>query len=397
MANYRYIAKTHAGEPVDGLMQADSESAVLRTLGDRGLYPVQVAIDSGEGVSMAGPRIKPREVGVLFQQMGELLHAGVPMLRTLDTLVRAASSGPVKQIVQDLRDSVSKGESLADALGEHPQAFSPLHKAMVRAGEEAGFLESVLENLAAYIERQDELRSKVRGMMIYPLVLCAIGGLIMLLILIFLVPKFRNFFVNIELPAPTLVIFSASDLLTHHFPLLLAIGVLLGMGLWVFFRSETGQSVREWMRLNLPLVGRINRSVAVGRFCRILGTMLHNGVPILRALDISKDATGSRLLSERVEEAAENVKAGEPLAEPFRQSGLFGDDVIEMIAVAEESNQMDTVLVRIADTVERRTDRQVDTLMRLVEPLILVLMAGTIGFVAVGLLYPIFLMSETLT
>ncbi len=397
MANYEYIAKTLAGEEVTGVMQGESEAAVLRTLNDRDLFPVQVSPADVGPKRFRGGRIRAREVGVMFQQMADLLRAGVPILRTLETLVRASANPTFAEVIQGLHDQVAKGRSLADSLGDFPRVFSPLHAAMVHAGEEAGFLEDVLENLADFIERADELRSKVRGMLIYPCVLTGVGASLMLAILIFLVPRFKMFFQNITLPLPTQIIFGASNLLVNHFALFCALVVLAGVGLWAFGKSEFGRSLWQRMRLSLPLVGKVNRSVSVARFCRILGTMLRNGVPILRAMDISKGATGSAILAASIEVAAENVRAGQPLVEPLKASGSFSPDVIEMIAVAEESNQMDKVLVQIADTVERRTNRQVDIAVRLIEPLILVVLAATIGFVAVGLMYPIFMMSQALT
>jgi general secretion pathway protein F/type IV pilus assembly protein PilC len=397
MANYKYIAKTATGEEVTGVMQGESEAAVLRTLGDRDLFPVQVSPEEAAISSLRRGRIRPREVGVVFQQMADLLRAGVPMLRTLDTLIRACSNRSLAEVIREIRDEVAKGRTLADSLGDHPKVFPLLHAAMIYAGEEAGFLEDVLENLADFIERADELRSKVRGMLIYPCVVAGIGALLLIGILIILVPKFKKFFVNISLPLPTRIIFGASDLLVNHFGLLLCVAILIGIGIWALLRSDFGRMMKERLRMGLPFVGRVNRSVAVARFCRILGTMLHNGVPILRALDISKDATGSATMAGSIETAAENVRAGQPLAEPFKASGVFAPDVVEMIAVAEESNQMDKVLVQIAETVERRTNRQVDAVVRLIEPLILVLLAVSIGFVAVGILYPIFMMSQTLS
>ena len=397
MANYKYIAKTSTGEEVIGVMQGESEAAVLRTLSDQDLFPVQVSSEEVVRERFRSSRIRAREVGVMFQQMADLLRAGVPILRALETMVRASANRTLAEVIRGLGEQVAKGRTLADSLGDFPKVFSPLHAAMVHAGEEAGFLEDVLENLADFIERADELRSKVRGMLIYPCVLTGIGGGLMLAILIFLVPRFKMFFQNMSLPLPTQIIFGVSNLLVNHFALFLAIVVLAGIGLWALGKSEFGGVLWQRMRVSLPLVGKVNRSVSVARFCRILGTMLRNGVPILRALDISKGATGSAIIAADIEVAAENVRAGQPLVEPLKASGSFSPDVIEMIAVAEESNQMDKVLVKIADTVERRTNRQVDTAVRLIEPLILVVLAATIGFIAVGLLYPIFMMSQALT
>lgn len=389
------MARTAAGELQKGVMQGESEAAIVRTLADRGLFAVAVTeVQDAKPLLGGSRRVRLRDVGTVFRQLADLLRVGVPVLRSLDTLAKACSSPPLAEVIRDLREKISQGETLAEAVGEHPKVFTSLHKAMILAGEEAGFLEGVLENLAEFIERQDELRAKVRGMLIYPVVLLGIGGLLMLGILIFLVPMFRDFFGEMVLPMPTQVLFAASAMLVDHSMLLLAGLVLFVAGVWAFGRSETGHRYKEHLRLTLPLVGKLNRAVSMARFCRILGTMLHNGVPILRALDISKGATGSETLEAGIEEAAASVRAGEALAEPLRATGGFTPDVIEMIAVAEESNQMDTVLVRIADTVEKRANQMVDTAVRLMEPLILVFLAGMIGFVAVGLLYPIFMLSQ---
>ncbi len=396
MASYQYIAKNASGEQVVGTMQADSEAHVVRTLGDRDLFPVNVSLEE-VGHSLQLTRIRAADVGVVFRQLADLLRAGVPLLRSLDVIIRASSKQPLIDVLTEVRNAVSKGETLAEAMREHPQAFTQLHVAMVIAGEEGGFLEDVLENIATFTERQDELRSKVRGAMIYPVVLTTIGTLAMLGILLIFVPLFRDFFSGMDLPAPTRIIFAASALLTDQWGLLLAMLILAVGGGTAFLRSNFGREAWARWRLKLPLLGPLNRSVSVARFCRIFGTMLRSGVPILRSLDISKDATGSAVLAEQIDKAAENVRAGESLAEPLRESGAFPPDIIEMIAVAEESNRLDKVLEQVADTVERKTARRVDAAVRLIEPLILVVLATMICFVAVGLLYPIFTMSEALT
>ncbi len=396
MGTYQYIAKTTAGEEIAGLMQADSETAVLRTLDERRLFPVRVTEALAARAKGWGGKIRLRHLSVTYSQLGDLLRAGVPMLRALETLARAASNRQLAGQILKVRDDVSAGRTLADAMAAHPQTFIALHVAMVRAGERAGFLEEVLGNLGEFLERQDELRSKVRGAMIYPLVLSAIGVVAMTAILMILVPKFKPFFQNMPLPLPTLVLFAGSDLLVHHKWLVLGLVVLAAIGLRGLLRSEAGRRRWERWRLGIPIVGRVICTVSITRFCRILGVMLANGVPILQALTISKDATGSAVLAESIEEATESVRAGKPLAEPLKASGLFPLEVVEMIAVAEESNQLERILVEVAESVERRLNRQVEGAVRLIEPLILVVIAAMIGFAAVGLMWPIFMMSQTL-
>lgn len=395
--SYQYLARNTAGEEVTGTMQADSEAAVTRTLNDRQLFPVRVS-EQGEvtAVRQRGHKVALRHVGAFYGQLGDLLKAGVPLMRALDTLVRASINPQFTPVMQRVRDDVSAGKTLADAMAEHPQAFTSLHTAMIRAGEAAGFLEDVLTNLAEFIERVDDLRSRVRGAMIYPIMLTVFGLAAMTFILMVLVPQFKPVFKNMPLPLPTQTLFALSDLLTEQYHVMAALTVLVALGLYFGLTSAWGKQKWERWRLKMPLLGRVTTMVSITRFCRILGTMLANGVPIIQALTISKDATGCAVLAEHIEKATENVRAGEPLAQPLKESGLFPPEIVEMIAVAEESNQLDKVLVQIADTVERRTNRQVDVAVRLVEPIILALIAGAIGFMAVGLYYPIFNMARTL-
>jgi len=395
MPTYEYTARTAAGEQIAGVLQAENEQAAARALDERSLFPVRVAEQAGEGIRRRARKVRGRELGVLYGQLADLLRAGVPLLRALQTAGRAATNRRLAEVVRAVGDDISSGKTLAEAMAVHPQVFSPLHSAMVRAGEEAGFLEDVLANLSDFLERQDELRSKVRGAMIYPAVLLTVGVLVVIGVLIGVVPKFRQFF-RPPLPAPTAILFVLSDLLTTQLPLLLGLVVLGVLGVRSLLRSESGRRLWEQWRLKLPVVGRTNRMLAITRFCRILGTMLRNGVPILQALAISKDATGSDVLAGHIDRSIENVRAGEPLADPLRTSGLFPAEILEMIAVAEESNQLDKVLVEIANTVERRTNRQVDAAVRVLEPLILVVMAVLVGFIALGLVYPIFTMASAL-
>ena len=299
-------------------------------------------------------------------------------------------------VIRSVREGVSEGRTLAEAIGDSGDVFEPLHSAMIRAGEEGGFLEDVLDNLGQYIERKDELRGRVLGMMLYPLMLLGIGGLIIVALLMLIIPKFKPYFVDIELPMLTQALFVVSDFLTGHFVLLIAMIILVVVGSNFAFRGEAGQRFLEKLRFRTPFIGKINRAVSTTRFCRILGMLLKNGVHILEALEISRDATGSHSLGKSIDEAIEAVRDGKPLAVPLRMSGQFELDVTEMIAVAEESNRMETSLIQIAESLERRTNRKIDITLRLIEPLILVIMAGLVAIIAVGLLYPVFILSQSL-
>jgi general secretion pathway protein F/type IV pilus assembly protein PilC len=395
MGTFEYIARTAGGEEVTGVMQADSQVAVARTLDERALYPVRIEPKAQDVLAARrSGRVRPRDVGVAYGQLADLLNSGVPLLRAMQVISQAGTGKALSSILRSVHDGVADGATLAEAMGAHPRVFPPLHCAMVRAGEEAGFVEDVLTNLSAFIERQDDLRSKIRGAMIYPSILVGIGALLLGGILIFLVPRFQQFFRSDTLPLPTRLLFGVSKALREGLPVFLAAVAGVGLGAGAFVRSRAGRRLWDRWRLHVPVLGHVFRMLAITRFCRILGTMLHNGVPILKALDISKDAAGCSRMAAAIEKAVQSVRAGERLARPLRDSGLFPAEVLEMIAVAEEANQLEKVLLHVADAVERRTNRRVDTAVRLIEPLILVAVAAAIGFVALGLIYPIVTMAE---
>jgi len=397
MATYQYVAKTASGEEVAGQIQADTEAAVVRALDERRLYPVRVQEKTAELKGFQARRIRARDVGVMYSQLSDLLKADVPVLRALGILARATANKRLAALVSSVREKVEAGEPLADSMAQHPEVFTPLHVAMVRAGERAGFLEEVLANMADFIERQDELRSKVFGAMVYPMVVVSAGLLVISLVLIVLVPMFKPMLADVpNKPLPTLMLFWLSDIVRNVWPLVVVGAVFGAASAWGFMKSTVGRRKWDRWRLKLPLAGRAVQLVAITRFCRVLGMMLKNGVPMLQALAVSKDATGSTVLADSIEKAAENVRAGQPLAVPLGASRMFPLEIIEMISVAEESNQLEKALLQIADTVERRTGRQVDLAVRLIEPLILVLLAVGIGFFGVALIYPIFSLAGSL-
>ncbi|OPX24606.1 MAG: hypothetical protein B1H04_01775 [Planctomycetales bacterium 4484_123] len=397
MPTFEYTAKDASGQTRTGTMQADSEAAVVHSLDQRELYPVRIATvrPTPKGFSFAR-RVRLRHLSAAYGQLADLLAAGVPMLRALDILAHTSVNATLARTFAAVREEVSAGATLADALAKYPEVFSQLHVAMVRAGEHAGFLEEVLTNLAGFLERQDELRSKVTGAMIYPALLVTIALVVVNVLLVVIVPKFQGFLGDVSLPWVSRAVFAASGMVRHHPLLLVGTVALAAVLVWSWVRSEAGRRLWGRLKLRIPLAGHAMRMVAITRFCRVLGTMLANGVNILQALEISKDATGNAVMAESIQEAVENVRAGEPLAEPLRRSGLFPAEIIEMIAVAEESNQLEKVLVQTADTVERRTNRQVDAAVRLVEPLLLMVMAALVGSIAVGIMYPILTLVRTL-
>jgi general secretion pathway protein F/type IV pilus assembly protein PilC len=277
-------------------------------------------------------------------------------------------------------------------MARHPRAFTDLSRSIVRAGGEGGFLEEALERVAKFTDQQAELKSRVLGALAYPIFLAVFGVTIVTVLVIFFVPKFEDLFARLrargELPVMTDWLLWVSDSI-HRYGLLIAI-VVAGVVLAVRQRLMTDEG-RWWLdrlRLKLPQAGTIYRNLAVSRFCRVLGTLLAGGVPIVRSLKISSDSTGNRVLAAAVNEAAENITAGESLAAPLAASGHFPPNVVEMVAVAEQSNTLETVLTNIADSLEKETWRRLDLFVRLLEPVMLLFLASAVLVIVVALMLP---------
>ncbi|MCX6859415.1 MAG: type II secretion system F family protein [Verrucomicrobia bacterium] len=394
MPKFRYTALNADGRQVSGQLEAEGEGAAVRILGERQLFPVNIA--SADASQSKRRRVSSRDIGMMYGQLADLIGSGVPMLRALDSLIRSTVNSQLKAILKEVRTAVADGQTLTDALRKFPEVFPPLHTSMVQAGERASFLEDVLRSLSEFLERLDELRAKVMGAMIYPALLSALGATVMAGALIFFVPKFEPLLAGAQKPLPTVLLFGASTILRSYWYIVaLVLAGLIGALVSALSKESSRRTLEIWQH-RVPVVGTALKMLAITRFCRILGTMLANGVPMLGALKIAKDATGSRLLGEKIAIAAESIRDGKSLSGPLSQGGLFPDQIMAMITVAEESNKLDKVLLQIANTVERRTNQQVDQSVRLIEPVILCLVAAGIGFLALGLLLPIFTLAGSL-
>jgi general secretion pathway protein F/type IV pilus assembly protein PilC len=272
---------------------------------------------------------------------------------------------------------------------------------MVRAGSEGAFLEDALKRTADFLEKQEELRGRVVGAMTYPVILATAGFVVTVVLIVFFVPKFSPLFARLEeqggLPVATVALLWISSVLGRY-----GVFVAAAVAAAVVFarrrlRTDEGRLFADHARLKIPIAGKIFLGYAISRFCRVLGTLLRNGVPLLKSLEISSDSTGNRVLSRAIRNSAENVSSGETLAKPLAESGLIPRPVMAMISVAEESNNLDHVLIQIADGIDRQTSRQLDLMVRLLEPLTLLIMASAILFVLIALLLPVFQMSSTVT
>lgn len=392
MPTFEYIAIDQQGARTTGVLAGNSEQAVFAELESRQMTPVRLD-EQTERADKGG--VGTRQLSTVYTQMADLLRAGVPLMRALTLLSRQKSKARLATVFRRLAEKVSDGGELASAMAEQPGVFPSVHVAMVRAGEKGGFLEEVFKQLGQFVQAEAELKSKIVGSLIYPIILVVVGTGVLGVIFGFFVPMFREgMFSRLDsLPAITEFVLGVSDIVSGYG---LIIAGLIAVGVVTVWRLRTRADVRRRIsiiRTTTPVLGPLTRALAAARFCRLLGTMESNGVPLLTAMAIARDAAGNALMEDAIDEAIESVRAGDPLAGPLGKSGLFGDDVVEMISVGEAAGNVDSVLLTIAETLEGRVDRLLTGAVKLIEPLLLVMIAGAIGVVAIALILPMMQMT----
>ncbi|MGA2619010.1 MAG: type II secretion system F family protein [Thermoguttaceae bacterium] len=400
MSQFRYIARDNDGQRLSGTLQAANRREALASLASRKIFAFQVE-DAAPGVEHRRVRRVPAAIlAVVYGQLADLLRSGVPLLRALNVVRNQTSHAGLKAVLTEIHRRVEDGGTLADAMAHFQHVLGEMAVSMVRAGGEGGFLEEALARVAQFTETQDDLKKRTMGAVAYPAFLAVTGTVIVVILMVFFVPKFSALFEGLrqrgELPLVTEWLLAVSGCMRSMWGL--AVLALGAAGVWFarrWLRTEAGRWWQDRARLRVPLIGPVCLGLAVARFCRVLGTLLHNGVPILRSLQISRDATGNRVLAAAIGEATENISAGEPLAGPLAASGQFPPVVVEMIAVAEQANNLENVLLAVADSQERRTWRRLDLTVRLIEPIMLLVLAGIILVLVIALLLPVLKMSTT--
>jgi len=402
MPDYVYTAKNEVGTETTGRVSANSKREALDALHRLKLFPISVE-DSRKGeisIQFFHRRVSDSLIAATLIQLADLLDNGVPVLQAFQVLERQTPHPRLKSVIKNIQDRIADGESVDNAFAVHSNVFNDLTVSILRAGAEGAFLEDALRRIGGFLEQQAELKGKVIGALIYPIILLVVGIVVVLVLLIFFVPQFKEIFDEMEsqgqsLPLATQSLFWMRDTVMSY-------GLYIaGAVLFLFFlirgQLATPWGLRIWDRfkLRLPLVGNIMLDGAVARFCRVLGTLLTNGVPILKSLEISGQSTGNAILSDAVRRSAENVSSGETLAKPLSESGIVPPQVMAMISVAEESNTLENVLVNAANAIDRRSARQLDMTVRLLEPIMLLIMGVAVFYIIVSLLLPIFQMWDS--
>jgi len=400
MPEFSYVARDKAGQKVTGTISAAGQREAMTLLAGQSLFPTNLRADASAASPLLVRRVPQQQLATTYSQMADLLRSGVPLLRTLEVLRNQTTHARLGRVLGDVHKRVEDGATLAEAMSRYREVFGNMAVSMVRAGGEGGFLEEALARVAEFTEAREDLKKRTIGAVVYPVFLMVVGAVVVIVLLVFFVPKFDVLFARLrdqgQLPLMTDWLLNTSAFVRRFGLLILPALIALGWFARRWLGTEQGQLWWDYYKLRLPMAGGIFLSLAVARFCRVLGTLLRNGVPILRSMEISSSATGNRVLGAAISDATENISAGEPLAEPLAASGQFPPTVMEMITVAEQSNNLENVLIQVAESLERNTWRRLDLLVRMLEPVLLLILACVVLVVVVALLLPVLKMSETI-
>lgn len=394
---FQYSVRDRAGKVITGTIEADSQAAVAARLKSMGYAPL--SIDSARAglkkeitIPGFGKRVKLKDLAVMARQFATMINSGLSLLRALSILAEQTENPELARVLVEVRNDVQTGQSLSSAFGRHPEVFPALVINMTKAGEVGGFLDQVMLQIANNYEAEVKLRGKVKSAMTYPVVVLCIALLAVVGMLIFVVPTFAGMFKTLggKLPLPTQVLVDLSNQLKVLGPVMLVLAIV---GLMVWRKVKRTQRVREFvdpLKLRLPVFGQLFQKIAISRFSRNLGTMMHSGVPILQSLDIVADTTGNVVLAKAVRDVQESVRNGEALTAPLSKHPVFPLMVAQMMAVGEDTGALDAMLHKISEFYDQEVESTTESLTALIEPLMIALLGGIIGSMIVALYMPIF-------
>lgn len=409
MPIYEYKGYDQKGKNVKGARDADSVKSLRVLLRKEGILATDV-FEAASGAKVGGSKtgflgkqfkfdslfkgVSIQDIADSTRQMAILLQAGVPMVDALNALIDQIDNEKLKRTYSEIRSSVNEGSSLADAMQKH-KIFSPIFINMVRAGESSGALEIVLERLSDFLEGQAQLKSKIISAMVYPAVMALVAFSIMIVMLTTVVPRIAQIFIRakVQLPLMTRMLIGTSNLLSTYWWLIIIILGGLGYGFMRWKKTPDGRAKWDQFMLKVPILGNITQLVSVARFSRTLSTLLASGVPLLQSLQIVRNIVSNDVLEKAIDKVGEAVREGEDIATPLKRSGCFPPMVTHMIAIGEKSGQLETMLTRIATTYEQQVQLKVTTLTALLEPIMIVFMGGSVGFIVMAILTPIMQMN----
>lgn len=402
MAIFSYVAKDQNGKTITSTMEADEQRTVIDKLRQQNLIIISVSEGKVKGQSFLQAanrkRIKIDDLVIFSRQLATMVDSGIPLVQSLDILSEQLENKTFKEIIGKIRHDIETGSSLSEAIGRHPKVFSPLYINMVKAGESSGMLDDILDRLATYLEKTAALQRKIKSSLIYPAMVSAMAAIITTVLIVKVVPTFKGIFdiLGGTLPTPTRILIAFSDIVRKFFPFLIAGGVLFVIALGRYIRTETGRLQWDRLLLRLPVFGQLFRKVSVAKFSRTLSTLVKSGVPILTSLGIVGKTAGNKVIEIAVTNVRSSIREGENIAKPLAQSGVFPPMVVRMIAVGEQTGELEKMLSKIADFYDEQVDAAVSGLTSMIEPLIIAFLGIVIGSIVIAMFLPIFKITELL-
>ena len=407
---FAYKAMNRDGKEVFGVIESESQALAINDVKNLGLFPtvVREASKSDERRARKTKKginefyiggVKVKQLVIMTRQLSTLIDAGLPLLRSLNILIAQQKASKLKDILREMTADIQSGSTFSDALAKHPKYFDRLYVNMVRAGEVGGMLEVVLQRLSIFMERRQALKRKVKGAMIYPIAVLTIAAGIVWFLLTYIVPEFATVFKDFgaKLPAMTMILIDIGDFCRFKWWIvLLTITSTLNV-IKILSKIKLTKRIMDRVVLKMPLVGDLVTKVAVARFARTLGTLITSGVPILQSLKITKETIGNEVIENAIMKVHDSIKDGDTIAAPLDESKVFPAMVVNMIDVGEETGSLDSMLMKVADIYDAEVEAAVEAMLRLMEPIIIIVLGGIIGFIVIALYLPIFSLADAIS
>ncbi|MFA6241584.1 MAG: type II secretion system F family protein [Candidatus Hydrogenedentales bacterium] len=400
MPQYQYEVKKGPGQATTGVLEAESQRAALARLRDMGYFPISIREFTGDAkqdaIKRAILRISLKDRNIFFRQLANLIESGMPLTRALSTIVQQNTNPKLIAVVETIRDDIQKGSTLTEALERHPRVFPPMHVSLIHAGETGGMLEEVVWRIVAFGERDEELRGTAISAMIYPVFLLFMGTAAIFILVSFVFPQFVGLFEDfeVELPMITQVVLGLCTFMSHFWWAVLLAFALVVAGLVSYWRSATGRLQIDTFALRVPLVRTIVQKYVMAQFARTLGTLLDNGVPILRSIRITSDTLSNKAIAAELAVIEDRVSEGDSISSGLKDTKHFPPMVVNMFAVGEEGGRLGAVTKRMADAYDIEVERAVKAMTALFEPIMIVIMGGVIGTLVISMLLPILTLSS---
>ncbi len=406
MPTFAYEAMDSSGLEVKDTIEATSEAEAQTMIREKGFYVTKIrekdrkkketkkgatakGVKKGKTFTIGG--VKPKLLCTFTRQLSTLQDAGLPILRSLRILEGQSKPGALKNALMDVIEDIEGGNTLSEAMGKQPKAFDNLYVNMVKAGEAGGALEVILQRLAEFKEKAQSLKRKIVGAMIYPAAVITVAVAIVSFIMIFIIPKFKDIFIGfgVELPPPTILLIACSDWMMSYWYMMFIAPIAFIIFIKIVKKNKTGAYVVDWLSLRIPLVGKILHIGTIARVTRTLGTLIASGVPILEGLLISRDTAGNAVFVRAFDNIYTAIREGETIAVPLRESRIVDDMVVNMIDVGEETGALDDMLYKVADVYDEEVEVRVESLVSLLEPIMVVVLGLIVGFIVIALFMPL--------